>query len=79
MAMYTDVDAVRARSWHYSFPEVANCARMTLGELRSFSWGGKAAYVPTPEQIHQLSLRMQLYKPDEGSAFVAIQMQNCCG
>ena len=54
---YTE-ESVRKSAYHYITPEVASCAGITLQQLQQFLAG---TVTLTPEQIHQLALRMRLY------------------
>ena len=60
MTKFIDEAAVRKRAWHYLSPEVAAWAGMTLDQLKQFVAG---TLHPTPDQIHALAIRMQLYEP----------------
>jgi hypothetical protein len=55
----TDIEiaALRKRTWHYLEPGVAFCAGMTMNQLKQFCIG---AYHPTPDQLTQLSLRLNM-------------------
>ena len=79
MPMFTDVEAVRERSWHYSFPEVAGCARDDARRAAKLQLGRQGARTyRRPSRSTSWPCACGSYKTTpEGSAFVAIEM-GCC-